>query len=921
MTTLRFVGDLPLWIGLSLAVLVAGLSWRYYRRESFDLPHRLRWLLPLLRSLAFFLGVMVLTGPVLHHKTIIGQLGRVQIYLDSSNSMTMRDQHMSSGRKLLIAEQLGWLGEGRVDSSLLTLADELFVARHRALDNPDESLSNSDAANEFLGTLKSLQAGFPAALKEQLTAELITPLEALTTTEEQTEIAQTNLATVAASCESIEHAIREAFEAAIVEMINSGDESIHTALAMFDEMPRWRRAQLGLTDSNSNVLTQLRQSHDVEVFSLLGERAAVNTPVTATSGSPDTSSILPDANADTDPVDSAFTRLTDLSSGIVSTQHGIVKTRESDENDAVVKSAVVLISDGQHNAGPSPLQAARVLGSQGVAFYCVSLGATNQAPDLAVIGVEYPETVFQKDRVRGAMLIRDQMPAGKPFVAQITYEDEVLWQEQLTTQNVSERHVEFEFAIDNLVERLGSRLTPDVHQHALPLEFAASITPLADESETSNNQQMMRLAAITESFKVLILDGRPRWETRYLRNAFSRDEQWQVDTVIAGPGTDAATLPRGDHRDCFPADRAALFEYDMVVFGEISAKLFADHELTWLQEFVELRGGGLVFIDGQRGTLRELTDQSIAALLPIAWLPNVPASKPGSIQLTDKGANTNALKLAIDDQQNRRFWEELPAPHNLVLAEALPGSEILAEVEVDGTRRPALVTRAFGAGRVLYMAFDETWRWRYKAADIWHQRIWNQLAQFVMPRPFAVSDEYVSIDSGSVSYDFGSSVDLRIRLMNLNGKPATNAIADALVWKNGRVVSTISLIPDEDVPGIYRGRCEALLEGAYEISVRASGYSESALKARTQFVVRPPESGEMAFTAANEDLLRQMAAASGGEYLREEQLATLLTLLQPLSNGRIVESDTLLWQSYWWFAAIVTLVTLEWTLRKRAGLL
>ena len=33
------------------------------------------------------------------------------------------------------------------------------------------------------------------------------------------------------------------------------------------------------------------------------------------------------------------------------------------------------------------------------------------------------------------------------------------------------------------------------------------------------------------------------------------------------------------------------------------------------------------------------------------------------------------------------------------------------------------------------------------------------------------------------------------------------------------------------------------------------------------------------------------------------------------------EGDTPLWDSYWWFAVILTLLTIEWGLRKRAGLL
>ena len=61
MTSLRFVGELPLWLGLLLATIVAVLAWRFYRRESFDLPGRLRWVLPLLRLL-HVLGMLRVLG-------------------------------------------------------------------------------------------------------------------------------------------------------------------------------------------------------------------------------------------------------------------------------------------------------------------------------------------------------------------------------------------------------------------------------------------------------------------------------------------------------------------------------------------------------------------------------------------------------------------------------------------------------------------------------------------------------------------------------------------------------------------------------------------------------------------------------------------------------------------------------------------
>jgi uncharacterized membrane protein len=969
MTTLRFVGDVPLWVGLLAALVVCVLSWRYYSRESFGLPRRLRWLLPLLRSAAFLLGILVLTGPVLHHRTILGELGRVKIYVDDSRSMTMQDRHMSTGRKLLVAEQLGWISAGRIDSKLLKLADQLSEARQGFVDAiapkssapaGDPGAVSSDAAppaaadpktadaatanptvvnaaptvtastvrtavDAFRSRLLELKASLPSELSERYQNELLQPLDVTASTIDADAVAAANaLVALAKVCETLERSVRSSFEAEVSRIVESGDESIRSALAMFDETPRWRRVEMGLSESSAKILEKLREQHDVEVLRLAGEKAELlgsRAPNSADGGVDEESDGENERSAED------FSSVTDLSSGIVATQKSVTASENSgdtpskDTEAAESKTAIVLITDGQHNSGPSPLQTAQVLGSQGVPFFSVSLGASQQAADLAVIGLEHPDLVFQKDHVRGVMVIRDQMTPGKPFVAQISYQDEVLWQQQLVTQNVAERRIEFDFEIDELVTKLGAQFASDIKQHAVPLEFQASIAALPEESETDNNQRAMRLAAIVSSYKVLLIDGRSRWETRYLRNVFERDEQWSINTVIVGPGTDHAGLTRGAEEGQFPGKREELFAYDLVIFGEVAPELFNEQDFQWLSEFVETRGGGIVFIDGQRGRLRQLASTKLGSLIPVEWLNETISAKPTSLQLTDKGASESALRLSPDAEQNRRFWTELPPPHSLVAVNALPGAEVLIEANVDGRQRPAMVTRLFGSGRVVYLAFDESWRWRFKTADLWHQRAWNQLAKYVMPRPFAVSDEYVSLDTGSVRYDFGATVDVRARLLGLDGKPATGVSADALVWRDGRIVSTVSLTPDADVPGIYRGRVAALPEGEYEVSVRAAGYSDAALKARSRFVVLPPESGEMTQTSANETLLKQIAAASGGDYLREEELYRLTELLSPLSSGRVVESDTQIWQSYWWFAAIVILLTAEWVLRKRAGLL
>lgn len=821
MTSLRFVGDLPVWWGLALALVVAVLSWRYYRRESFELTSMQRWLLPSLRAGAFFLGIMTFTGPVLHHRETIGELGKVQIYVDASASMDLNDPHMSIDRKLRIAERLGWLGAGEAE---------------RAISRVEESATNQ------------------APISEEATA---------------------------------------------------------AALAIFDETPRLRRAELALFESRSELLKQLRERHDVELYLLNGETAqALSLPTEYDS---EKNLLEPES----------FPTLTDLSSGVTATQKKVGPSRSDADatSQGTPRRAVVLITDGQHNTGPSPLQTARILGGQGVPCFAVSTGADQPAPDLAVVSLEYPETVFKNDRIRGVMTIRDQIPAVESFVAQIKMGEHVLWQRQLLTENSGERRIEFDFEAEAMANDTHSQFDEDISYHALPVALEASLSTLSGETQQGNNRQAMRLAIVQQNHKILLLDGRARWETRYLRNVFERDEQWRIDTIIAGPGNDDEILPRGTGDDLFPETREALFEYDLIIIGEIAPELLTDYEYEWLRDFVMLRGGGMIFIDGQRGHMPELANRGLGSLIPVEWSSTPLSSRSIILKPTPLGAETAALRFVPDKEANRRFWAALPSIHNTVSVNALEGAQVLVEADVNGRQQPAVVTQRIGSGRVLYFAFDETWRWRYKAADTWHQRIWNQLAVFTIPPPYTVSDEYVAIDAGPPRYAYGESAELRIKLTGLDGQPAVNTTVDALLWSGDRLVSTIALTADPNVPGVYRGSSEALTEGDYEVSVRASGFSREALRARGEFVVLPPVTEELVKTSINESLLRRMAEDSGGVYLREEELSKLTELLAPFSSGRVVESDTPLWQTYWWLSAIMLLLTIEWISRKRAGLL
>jgi len=252
---------------------------------------------------------------------------------------------------------------------------------------------------------------------------------------------------------------------------------------------------------------------------------------------------------------------------------------------------------------------------------------------------------------------------------------------------------------------------------------------------------------------------------------------------------------------------------------------------------------------------------------------------------------------------------------------ALPGTETLLELSQGERTVPALVFRRYGAGRVLYAGYDESWRWRYNVGDLYHQKFWNQVSRWIMEPPFPVSDKYVSLDSGPVTYHANDAVEVRARIRDAQGRLVLRPKAEAVVFRDGRKVATVALASDENGGSILRGKTSPLPDGNYSVHVTVDGLADSDMKAHTEFVVTPESNGEMANLHCDEELMRQIAFHSGGQYYREEEFAALADRLKPLSEGKVIESETVLWQSYWWFVPVVMLLAVEWFLRKRAGMM
>ena len=197
----------------------------------------------------------------------------------------------------------------------------------------------------------------------------------------------------------------------------------------------------------------------------------------------------------------------------------------------------------------------------------------------------------------------------------------------------------------------------------------------------------------------------------------------------------------------------------------------------------------------------------------------------------------------------------------------------------------------------------------------------EQIASWITEAPFAVKDKYVSLDAGGPTYNVGDKVVIRARIRDLQGKVLENADAVAILLQKGKEIGRIKLKPGKSGGGLYIGSARILDQGLYEVTLRVKELPHIAVKAKTEFVVLKRERPELSDLTCNRNLLQSMAERAHGKYLREEEAQKLKDYLEPLSEAEYTAKEIPLAHSYFWFIPIVILLTVEWFLRKRSGLL
>ncbi len=669
--------------------------------------------------------------------------------------------------------------------------------------------------------------------------------------------------------------LREQFEHFADTQVR-GDASLQHAVAAFDSMPRSMRVARLL----QVIEDPIREYADVLV------------------------------------VDASVDGATDLHSSLT-------KTAADD-----VPQAIIMLTDGRHTAGTDMKaigDTAESLGRAGVPIYAAAIGSTQLPRDLIITHVSGPAEVHREDHISGHVTLLDTVSPDQPLVIRAmttrVHGDVELWRAELVTTGQGRREIEFDFEIDEVSDRpSASSLRND---ELLAIRFEVEV--VEDELRHDNNSALLPIRVTQHARRILLLDGRPRWESRYIETIFSRQSRFDVTAVVSLPESDRISVGA----DGFPSRREDLFAYDAIILGEIPRSAWTSEQLQWLADFINVRGGGLIAIDGLRGHWAGYRNTPLATLLPVERGNGEPTSA-GEFQLTAAGRIAETLHLEPDADRNAALWPTLPAPRWALDAQQRPGvAEVLLELTTErGDTRPAVVTARVGRGRIAYVGFDESWRWRKDAENRWQSRFWSGLVNAVLEPTFSGEDAHAAIGLDTAAVEAGESFSVRARIKDesgafQSGDMITNARITATLLRDGLPVATAPLVPDAAGGGLLRGAFEAPSDpGLYEIAVFQAGIAESEQTARASVLLREPSiSAELARLDADVEMLQLLADASDGLLIREEDAISLASRFQSFTTRTERRGRYDLWTSWPLFVSAAGLLCLEWFLRRRGGMI
>ncbi len=469
--------------------------------------------------------------------------------------------------------------------------------------------------------------------------------------------------------------------------------------------------------------------------------------------------------------------------------------------------------------------------------------------------------------------------------------------------------------------------------------YRFSLESFENEEVQQNNQRTTIVEVRDFKPRILYVEGRPRWEYKFIRKAILQDPHLRLETLLRTALNkfyrqgieEETTLAAG-----FPTKKEELFKYQGLVFGSVESSFFTYSQMEMVKDFVARRGGGFLMLGGGTSFASgKFQNTPIEEILPV-WTepqpegPGTPSYAQGQrrVILTDYGRQHPTLRLSLEEERNRSQWETMPELRdwNLVGA-AKTGATTLARLDGRqedsvGSENPLLVFHRYGRGMATAFLTGSSWRWQMLQdhKDQSHETFWQQLLRWLVHS----ARDPVSVETERKSYSQGEQVRIRAEVHDADFNPLNDARVDLTVTTPSGQTEKIAVEWSPQENGVYEGVWVPGEEGLHQLSLEANGKGASADRSygRSSTFFLTASGGREYFDATQKkEFLLRLSEETGGKYYNIESAKNLPEEAPYVQTHSSVIETLDLWDMPVNLLLLFSLLAGEWVLRRRFGTL
>jgi len=575
----------------------------------------------------------------------------------------------------------------------------------------------------------------------------------------------------------------------------------------------------------------------------------------------------------------------------------IVQTLREASNTSL--GALILVSDGADNSGNIDAATLSEIVSYGVPIHTVGIGREAIPEDLELTSIQLPQSALPGTTLSaGVSIIHDQ---GGMTRIKVYNGDELISTEEIelnANQNMTTAFIDVE------VSEPGE------------LDLRFTLDPVNGERNLANNSRAQVVDVPDGNYRILYIEGEPRWEYKFMQRALDEDPSVQLSTLLrVTPNKfyrqgidDPDQLAEG-----FPLERSELFAYDALIIGSVELAEFNEEQQQMIHDFVSERGGSLMMLAGLNGLgLGGWSESVVSEVLPVRLTADDAAfvRQQAKVIPTPSGLASPILLLSDNPAENLERWNELPNIADYQnLGSLRPAATTLLEIDVNGELQPLLVTQPYGKGQSYIMATGGTWRWQMSMPleDMSHETFWRQLARGLVvnsPLPFELS---TNIENEEIR--------VRAQVRDPDAEENQGLAVSAVVSSEYGPAMTLELLPSSNQPGVYEASFNPVDTGLFSIEAisRVGNTPVSSVRSAIRY-----EQNQEAFAIRqNRDLLENLAAVTGGQYWQAQNWDELPEAISYSTAGITEQDIRYLWDAPIIFILLILLKAAEWLLRRR----